>query len=237
MTESPATETPATADDETTQSRGFVGRRTASRSDIRDVYADQADMMARLNWLNRGLTGRYRRLFGRAEGRVLDVACGTGLNARYLPEDTEYVGIDLSPDMLEKAKRTLDGLGREATLREMDAEDLDFPDDSFDTVISSLSTCTFPNPREALSEMNRVCKPDGRVLLVEHGRSSVGPIARFQDWRADAHYEKHACRWNQDPAALVAESDLEPVAIETALLGIITTVEARPGSPAVLRDR
>jgi hypothetical protein len=76
--------------------------------------------------------------------------------------------------------------------------------------------------------MGRVCVPDGRVLLLEHGRSSVGPIARFQDWRADAHYEKHSCRWNQNPLEVVSRSPLTTVESSTALLGIVTAIEARP---------
>jgi ubiquinone/menaquinone biosynthesis C-methylase UbiE len=229
MTE-PHTDAPATAGEEpSAESRDSVGRWPASLADVRDVYDDQADTMARLSPLNRLLTGRYRRLFGRARGRVLDAACGTGLNARYLPESTEYVGVDLSPEMLEGARDRLDAMCREATLSEMDAQNLEFSDHSFETIIPLPSTCTFPDPDVALSEMNRVCKPDGSVLLVEHGRSSVGPVARFQDWWADAHYERHACRWTQDPVALVADSDLDPVEVETAFLGIITTVDARPG--------
>jgi len=76
--------------------------------------------------------------------------------------------------------------------------------------------------------MGRVCAPDGQILLLEHGRSSVGPVARFQDWRADAHFEKHSCRWNQEPLAVVAESPLRVVESSSALLGVITAIEARP---------
>jgi ubiquinone/menaquinone biosynthesis C-methylase UbiE len=185
--------------------------------------------MARMDWLNRAFTGRYRqRLFGDATGRVLDVACGVGTNIQYLPKDSEYVGIDVSGDVLAEAKQRLGDASRETTLHEMDAQDLDFPDDSFDTVISALSTCTFPDPVKALSEMARVCAPDGRVLLLEHGRSRVGAIARFQDWRADAHFEKHHCRWNQEPLDVVAASPLVTVESSTALLGIVTAIEARP---------
>ncbi|MDS0223383.1 class I SAM-dependent methyltransferase [Haloarcula sp. S1AR25-5A] len=126
--------------------------------------------------------------------------------------------------MLTEAEQRLDDSSQETTLYEMDAQDLDFPNDSFDTVISSLSTCTFPNRVEALSEMGRVCAPDGRILLLEHGRSSVGPIARFQDWRADAHFEKHSCRWNQDPLAVVAESPLTTIESSSAFFGMITEI-------------
>ena len=209
--------------------RVLTGHPPQSIADVRATYRDQAAMIDRMSWLNRLLTGRYRRrLFGDANGRVLDVACGVGTNARYLPEDSEYVGVDISPEMLAKAAQRLDDRPRETTLHEMDAQDLAFPDDSFETVISSLSTCTFPDPVEALSEMGRVCAPDGRILLLEHGRSSVGPIARFQDWRADTHFEKHSCRWNQKPLDTVARSPLAVVESSTALLGIITAITARP---------
>ncbi|AHG04582.1 type 11 methyltransferase [Halobacterium sp. DL1] len=205
------------------------GRRSHSLDDVRETYADQADQMDRFRWLNHLFTGRYRqRLFGRAQGRVLDVACGTGLNARYLPDATTYVGIDASPDMLTKARHRVGAWDRVEGLYEMDAQALEFPDDSFDTVVSSLSTCTFPDPVAALNEMARVCKPEGRVLLLEHGRSSVGPLARFQDWRADAHYEKHSCRWNQEPLALFEGTDLVVHHASTALLGVITAIEAAP---------
>lgn len=206
-----------------------AGRESHTIADVRETYREQATTMARMDWLNRAFSGRYRRtLFGDATGRVLDVACGVGTNTRYLPPDSEYVGIDLSGAVLTEARQRLDDGLRETTLYEMDAQSLAFPDDSFDTVISSLSTCTFPDPVEALSEMGRVCVPDGRVLLLEHGRSSVGPVARFQDWRADAHFEKHRCRWNQEPLAVVAESPLRTVESSSALLGMVTAIEARP---------
>ena len=206
-----------------------LDRRPMSLDDLRDLYADQAAWMGRMDWCNRLLTGGYRRrLFWNARGRVLDVACGTGTNSRYLPDAVEYVGVDLSPAVLREAEASFDDLERGANLLEMDAGALEFPDDSFDTVISSLSTCTFPDPDAALGEMARVCKPDGRVLLLEHGRSNVGPIARFQDWRADAHYEKHGCRWNQEPTAVVAGTGLEVLSSRSSMLGIVTEIVARP---------
>jgi len=203
--------------------------RPDSLGDIRETYAENAETLARMHWFDRLFMGRYRRkAFGEAEGHVLDVACGIGTNLQYLPETVTYVGIDISPDMLELAEERFERLKRGVTVLNMDAQDLDFHDDSFDTVISSLSTCTFPDPVAALEEMNRACAPDGKVLLLEHGRSSVRPIARFQDWRADAHYEKHSCRWDQNPLGIVAESPLEVKAFSTHLAGTITIIQATP---------
>ncbi|WP_436925715.1 class I SAM-dependent methyltransferase [Halosimplex amylolyticum] len=230
--------TDATHHDGSTPTTGLAGAETAERTgrrpdslaDIRETYADQAETVARMRWLDRLLVGRYRRrLFERATGRVLDVACGTGTNAEYVPESAEYVGVDISPEMLREADEELRRLGRAGTLAEMDAQALAFPDDSFETVISSLSTCTFPDPVAALDEMNRVCEPDGQVLLLEHGRSSVELFGRFQDWRADAHYEKHSCRWNQEPLALVSQSALALRESSTRLFGVITAIRAEPG--------
>lgn len=204
-------------------------RTPKSPDDLREIYADLAPCMARMGWLDRLITGRHRRrLFGTAGGRVLDVACGTGTNLRYLPEEIDYVGVDLSPDMIAHAReRSAERVPAEA-FREMDAADLAFADDTFDTVISSLSTCTFPDPRGVLREMARVCRPDGRILLLEHGRSDVGFIARFQDWRADAHYEKHGCRWNQDPLEVASGAGLRVREHREAMLGILTMIEAVP---------
>jgi ubiquinone/menaquinone biosynthesis C-methylase UbiE len=203
--------------------------RTATYDDIRAIYADQAVLFDRLDALNRLLTGRYRRrLFGQAEGRVLDVACGTGTNRRYLPGEVEYVGVDLSPAMLERARDRFEDRGFGGELAGMDAETLAFPDDSFDTVVSSLSTCTFPDPTTALAEMARVCRPNGRVLLLEHGRSDVDVIARAQEWWAPRHYERHACRLTQRPTDVVRGSPLSITNASTALFGILTAIEARP---------
>ena len=101
--------------------RDPVGRRPMSVEEIRAAYAECAPWMDRLDWLDRRLTGRYRRrLFGNAEGRVLDVACGTGVNFRYLPPRVDLVGIDVSPEMLSKARDRLERLEVDGTLREMD---------------------------------------------------------------------------------------------------------------------
>ena len=206
-----------------------VGDRHKSLDDIRDAYESYADWVARFGWLDRLLTGRYRRrLFARAEGRVLDVACGTGTNFRYLPGTVDLTGIDISPAMLEKAAAELDRQGLDGTLRQMDAAALQFDDDSFDTVISALSTCTFPDPVAALQEMERVCRPGGRLLLLEHGKSDVDVLARYQEWRADAKYATAGCRVTQQPLDIVERAGLVVEASSTAQFGRLTTIVITP---------
>ena len=206
-----------------------VSNRPMSLAEIKDSYAEYADWIHRFDWLAHLVTGRYRRTrFGDVDGKILDVACGTGTNFRYLPETVELVGIDISPEMLARAEDRLTELDTDGTLLQMDAQNLDFADDSFDAVISSLSTCTFPDPVAALREMSRVCKPGGTIRLVEHGRSDVRPIASYQEWRTDAHYAQTGCRWDQRPRDVVAEAGLTVQDTTTGLFGMITTFEIDP---------
>lgn len=215
--------------DRTEPARSAAGERPMSTDDIAEAYADVADRVARWGWLERVFSGRFRRRqFSAVEGQVLDVACGAGSNFPYLPPDVHVVGVDISPDMVHQARDELAELPQSGAVGRMDAAALEFDDDSFDTVISSFSTCTFPEPVAALQEMARVCRPDGEIRLLEHGRSDNDLIGGFQNWRADAHYESIGCRWNQKPVDLVRAADLRVETVETALLGIITRVTAHP---------
>ncbi|NYH52076.1 MULTISPECIES: class I SAM-dependent methyltransferase [Nocardiopsis] len=124
------------------------------------------------------LGGTRARLCGRARGRVLDVAVGTGHNLPYYPEDVEVTGVDLSPGMLAKARSRAAGLAAEVDLREGDAQDLPFGDGEFDTVVCALALCTIPDQYRALSEMRRVLRPGGLLLLVDHVEYTRWPLRR-----------------------------------------------------------
>jgi ubiquinone/menaquinone biosynthesis C-methylase UbiE len=117
-----------------------------------------------------------QRLCRRAVGRTLELAVGTGLNIPFYPLSVQLTGIDVSPAMLAIAERRAQALGRAVELRLSDAQELDFPSGSFDTVLATLSLCTIPDQRRALAEANRVLRPGGRLLLLEHVRSPVGPV-------------------------------------------------------------
>jgi phosphatidylethanolamine/phosphatidyl-N-methylethanolamine N-methyltransferase len=103
-------------------------------------------------------------------GRILDVGVGTGKNLPYYPKSGEIVGIDLSDRMLAKACQRAKDLQIPVELREMDAQALNFPDDSFDTVVASFVFCSVPDPVLGLRELGRVVKPAGKILLLEHVR-------------------------------------------------------------------
>jgi ubiquinone/menaquinone biosynthesis C-methylase UbiE len=106
-----------------------------------------------------------------AEGDTLEIAIGTGLNLPHYPANVRLAGIDLSPAMLEFAQRRADELGRSVDLQVADAQELPFADNSFDTVVSTLSLCTVPDDARAVAQVARVLRPGGRFLLLEHVRS------------------------------------------------------------------
>src|SRR5215208_3877586 len=102
-------------------------------------------------------------LGARVQGRVLEVAIGTGLNLPHYPADVTVTGIDLSPAMLAIAKERAADLGLDVDLRTGDAEHLPFDDEAFETVVCALALCTIPDPATAIGEMKRVLIPGGRL--------------------------------------------------------------------------
>jgi ubiquinone/menaquinone biosynthesis C-methylase UbiE len=202
-------------------------------TELQSAYDEIAPHYEKKVWFDQqilGIARQRKQLMSKAHGDILDVACGTGLNFPYFSSETTITGIDFSPAMLGMAHQTGSELGLKVNLEVMDAEKLDFADGSFDTVVSTLSTCTFPDPIQALREMSRVCRRGGRILLLEHGHSNLPLIARFQDRRAHQHYQENAgCRWNQDPLDLVQAAGLKLLKSKRSVLGIFYLIEALPG--------
>ena len=115
-------------------------------------------------------------IINRGSGRVLEVGVGTGLSLPGYGRQLEIVGIDLSPEMLEKARERveIEGLGNVTGLHEMDASDLKFADNSFDAVVAMYVMTVVPDPERVMRELARVCKPGGEVILVNHFSQEEG---------------------------------------------------------------
>jgi ubiquinone/menaquinone biosynthesis C-methylase UbiE len=126
-------------------------------------------MEAPLEWM-RFSNWRKRLQAGIKGERALEVGVGTGKNLAYYPEDVRISAIDLSPRMLARARRKVAKSPLSVDLQEMDVERLDFADHSFDTVFATFVFCSVPDPVMGLRELRRVCKPEGRLLLLEHMR-------------------------------------------------------------------
>ena len=151
-----------------------------------------------------GLRDHRRALLAGARGRVLEIGAGTGLNLdHYGPEVTELVLTE--PE--EPMARRLRAKATKGEVVEAGADTLPFPDDSFDTVVSTLVLCTVPDPERACTEIRRVLKPDGRLLFLEHVRSHDPKTAKWQDrlmrpWR----FVGHGCHCNRDTAATLTRA-------------------------------
>jgi len=183
-----------------------------SLEQLQGAYDDLAEGYEKRIWFDQHILGvarQRKRLMSKAHGKILDVACGTGLNFPFFPAASEITAIDLSEQMLDVARQKAAELNLKIKTQVMDAEKLEFTDGAFDTVTSSLSTCTFPDPIQALREMKRVCRTGGLILLLEHGHSSLPWLANLQDRNVLSHYQQNAgCRWNQDPLELVKKAGL-----------------------------
>jgi len=146
------------------------------------------------------------------EGRLLEVGVGTGLSLPDYVRNLEVVGIDLSPEMLEKARERVagGGLAHVTGLHEMDASDLRFPDSSFDTVVAMYVMTVVPDPEAVMRELSRVTKPGGEVMLVNHFSQREG-VRGWVERRMAPFADKIGWRSVFDVSRVTVCDDLELV--------------------------
>lgn len=111
---------------------------------------------------------------------LLEVGVGTGKNLTYYPKDLNITGIDFSQKMLNKARKRAKN-SQHIELKEMDAQEMTFEENSFDTVLTSFVFCSVPDPVKGLKEIRRVCKNEGKVVMLEHVRSDQKVLGKFMD--------------------------------------------------------
>ncbi len=115
------------------------------------------------------------------KGKVLEVGVGTGKNIPYYPDNIEATAIDFSEKMLEKAREKAERFNKNINLIHMDAQNMDFPDNTFDRVFTTCVFCSVPDPIKGLKEIRRVCKPDGKIIMIEHVRSEKKVLGLIMD--------------------------------------------------------
>ncbi len=117
-------------------------------------------------------------------GRILEIGAGTGLSLPRYKREHRIAGIDLSADMLERARKRVAErqLGNVESLQEMDASKLTFADSSFDAAVAMFLITVVPDPTAVLAEAVRVVKPGGRIVLANHFSAESGPRAAFERW-------------------------------------------------------
>jgi methyltransferase OMS1 len=208
-----------------------------AEADIRnyDSYADTYDALDGGQAASAlGFPKLRQQIVARANGRVLEVGVGTGLNLEYYHTQqlTSLTAIDLSQGMLQQAQTKSRALGYPNALvsfAKANVEDLPFADGSFDCIVDTFSLCVFRNPSLALKNMYRVLKPDGRLLLVEHSRSQESPILGwYQDLTASTVATMgKGCFWNQNVPELLTEAGFYIVDMKSNLAGLILSLEAK----------
>ncbi len=155
-----------------------------------------------------GLSYMRHELLSRASGRCLEVGAGTGLNLEHWPDTVdELVLSEPDPHMGVQLRKKLD---RPVQVVKAPAERLPFDDDAFDTVALTLVLCTVPDPETALREIDRVLKPGGRFLFLEHVRAEEPGLARWQD-RLHTPWclLSDGCHCNRDTLHTIKTSSLE----------------------------
>ena len=164
-----------------------------------------------LHW---GRMQAIKRMGIKAGDRVLEVGVGTGINADLYPRDCAVTGVDLSGSMLEKARERLARKDvRNVRLLEMDAADLKFADDSFDVVYAPYVISVVPDPVSVAREMHRVCRPGGRIVILNHFLSASPLGARLE--RTIAPFTLYVgFKSDLDLPAFLVQADLKPISIE-----------------------
>jgi SAM-dependent methyltransferase len=164
-----------------------------------------------------GLAERRASLLARASGRTLELGAGTGLNLDHYPDGLESL-VMTEPDrlMAQRLRAKVAARPRDAFIEiaTVGAESLPFPDQSFDTVVSTLVLCTVPDPEAALGEAHRVLRPGGQFLFLEHVLGE-GAVARRQRLVAGPWaWVACGCRCDRPTASTISGSNLELVELE-----------------------
>jgi phosphatidylethanolamine/phosphatidyl-N-methylethanolamine N-methyltransferase len=163
--------------------------------------------------------------------RVLEVGVGTGLNLPHYPTHARVTAIDLSPRMLDRARRRTQRLGLEVTLNVADAQALPFADGTFDWVVATFVFCSVPDPATGLAELTRVCRPHGRILMVEHVRPR-GPLAGFlADLLDPLIYRLMGFHINRRTVESMRAAGMVLETVEESA-GVYRTIKARPPGAA-----
>lgn len=171
-----------------------------------------------------------RDLLRHAKGEVLELAVGAGANFGYYPAGVKVTATDFSPEMLKRAREAAAGCRLDAEFVGADIEELEFPDRSFDTIVSTLSFCSYENPLRVMNKIGRWCKPDGTVLLMEHGISpnvAVAVVLRLLD---PLLYRTIGCHHTRNIPELVRQSGLSITQAESHLFKTVHLIRAKPGS-------
>lgn len=170
-----------------------------------------------------------RRVLGAAQGDVLEIGFGTGLNLRHYPPTVAGLTIVDPAELLPaRVEERIAAAPFPVTHARLDAERLPFDDARFDTIVSTWTLCSIPDAVAALREVRRVLKPSGSFLFLEHGRSDDPGVARWQDrWNPIQRFVACGCNVNRPIDRMIADAGLAVTDLARFLM---------PGDPRIMGE-
>ncbi|WP_425449018.1 class I SAM-dependent methyltransferase [Dethiothermospora halolimnae] len=161
------------------------------------------------------------------EGKVLEVGVGTGKNLDYYPKDLNVTGIDFSSKMLGKARKKAKLLNKNITLIQMDAQKMDFDDNTFDSVYTSCVFCSVPDPIKGLKEIRRVCKNGGKIIMMEHVRSEKKVLGTLMDIFNPLAVNSYGANINRRTVENLKKAGFDNIKVTDLWLDIVKLIEIK----------
>lgn len=181
------------------------------------------------DWMDKMIPVSLRKLaITQATGKVLEVGVGTGQNLPFYQGDCEVTGIDFSPAMLSKAKLKIEKANVPIDLLEMDAQAMTFADNTFDSVVATCVFCSVPDPVKGLQEIRRVCKKDGKIILLEHVRSEHPILGWMMDIMNPLSLYLVGSNINRDTVKNVIDAGIHLEDVQNLRGNIVKLIIARP---------
>jgi ubiquinone/menaquinone biosynthesis C-methylase UbiE len=183
-----------------------------------------------MEWvIERLVFGSWRRELwaGVPDGRVLEVGVGTGKNMPYYRPGMQVTGIDLSERMLSRARKRAEKLGVHVGLQQMNAQQLAFPDATFDSAVATFVFCSVPMPVQGLQELGRVVRPGADIWLLEHVRIDRPLIGRIMDVLNPLAVSVMGANINRQTVANVRKAGLALAAVAAVGGDLVKLIHAR----------
>lgn len=207
--------------------KGREGKGMEQKEKIKRRY----DRLAKFfDWLNPFIRQKWRRtLVENLSGQILEVGVGAGANLPYYSKAANVTAIDFSPKMLQQAAKKVPNCKAKITLKEMDIENMDFPDHTFDVVVSTCAFCSVPNPVQGLREIRRVVKPKGKVVMLEHMRSENKLIGLGLDCINPLTVKMIGTNFNRRTIQNIKKADLKVVDQTYLMTSMVRKLILSPG--------
>jgi len=169
-----------------------------------------------------------QRIFQEANGKVLEVSIGAGLNFPHYNKNIELTGIDFSYEMLRMARKAAKNYSFKTTFIQEDVESIELNPYSFDTIVSSGSLCAFQNPVHVLNNFQKWCKPEGKILLLEHGICTNNTLGWMQKLLNPFMLKLTGCHQDRNITDIVKKSNLKIIREERYFSGYLYLIWAKP---------